>query len=214
MKKTAALTTGPLAPLAVSVLCLCSLWTEGQSAAAEPAFPADLDEVSLAAPPPLNVGALYMMSEWPNLPPMPAPVTFGPAQRGGAGPRPLLWADVPTNCAIYFSPSLGAVFIDDREAVAARMLAESTSELPPLPGEDDPPGGASGGGGGISQWAYTTNQFWLEPLCVASNLFYATLHGTTNGATYIISSTEELSPLSNRTWLVEGSLQGGPDDAT
>ena len=49
---------------------------------------------------------------------------------------------------------------------------------------------------------------------MATNLFNVVLHGTTNGSTYLITSTEALNPQSNRIWLVEGSLQGGTNDAT
>ena len=61
---------------------------------------------------------------------------------------------------------------------------------------------------------YPDGSLWLEPVSVASNLFNVVLHGTTNGSTYLITSTEALNPQSNIIWLVEGSLQGGTNDTT
>ena len=58
--------------------------------------------------------------------------------------------------------------------------------------------------------------FWVEPISVSSNIFNAVLHAPTNNGltTYLITSTESLNPQTNSTWLVEGSLQGGTNDAT
>jgi len=65
-----------------------------------------------------------------------------------------------------------------------------------------------------AQGPYVTTDFYLEPVSVASNLLNVILHNTTNGSTYIITSTEAIDPVTNSIWLVEGSLQGGTNDAT
>jgi hypothetical protein len=196
--------------------CVCAGFSraQAQTPGPEQGFPADLVPTSPTETPPPNLGALYMMSAWPTLPPMPAPLAFGPREGGAAGLRPLVWSGVPTNAAVYYSASWGAVLIDDRAEVAQRMLAQAASDLPPIPGDGDPLGGTSGGGASSAPWPYGTNQFWIEPLCVATNLFYATLHGTTNGSTYLIASTDEFSPLGNSTWSAEGTVLGGLGDAT
>jgi len=142
-------------------------------------------------------------------------------------PLPFNWLD-DSNIVLYVSPSLGinVIFVGDQavnyaqraaEAQVLRLAARAANDEPPLPpggdgnGGDDPGNGWNGG-----PWSYGTNDFYLEAVSVsvASNLFNVVLHGTTNGSTYLITSTEALNPQTNNLWLAEGTLQGGPSGAT
>ena len=139
-------------------------------------------------------------------------------------PLPFNWLGDETNIVLYVSPSYtNAIFVGDldvdyaqraAQAEVLRLVNQAAEGPPPLP---DGGGGTnydSGGGGSWPQRVYATNDFWLEAVSVASNLFNVVLHGTTNGSTYLITSTESLNQPTNCAWLVEGSLQGGPGDAT
>jgi hypothetical protein len=155
-------------------------------------------------------------------------------------PLPCDWLSA-SNPVLYVSPSLGTniIWVGDQdidyaqqaaEAEVLRLAARAADDGPPLPPgvSGGGTGGDSGGGWSGGPWTYGTNDFWLEALSVAgnpvsagsspgsmaSNLFNVILHGTTNGSNYLITSTEAMNPLTNSTWLVEGSLQGGTNDAT
>lgn len=110
---------------------------------------------------------------------------------------------------VFYSASLAAVFWDDRESLAEQMLIEAAGNGNHQMYQQEQQGEELG-----AQGPYGTNDFWLEPVSVVSNLFNAILHNTTNGSTYIISSTEAIDPVTNSVWLVEGSLQGGTNAAT
>jgi hypothetical protein len=141
-------------------------------------------------------------------------------------PMPFNWLADEPDIVLYFSPSRGtnAIWVDDTginyaqraaQAEVLRLAIRAANGGPPMPGEGG--GGGGGGtndGGGWSGPIYGTNDFYLEPLSVASNLFNVILHNTTNGSTYVITSVEALDPATNSVWLIEGSLQGGTNDAT
>jgi hypothetical protein len=139
---------------------------------------------------------------------------------------PFNWLSDP-NIVFYVSPSLGIneIFVGDLDVDYARQAAEAqvlrlasraaAIDAPPAPGGDSGIGGSDPGSdwsGG--PWTYGANDFWLEAVSVTSNLFNVILHGTTNGSTYLITSTEALNPQPNNLWVVEGTLQGGTGAAT
>ncbi len=131
----------------------------------------------------LNAHGVYMMSRWPGCPPLPPPRLSGASPAGATAPRIIGWL-VPTNCTVYYSPSLQALFADDR-ALAAERLAEQAalgapSPLPPGPGDGSGSGGGSGDGTNYSSPSYTTNDLWLEMTNVAAGLAYLNLHNATN----------------------------------
>lgn len=95
--------------------------------------------------------------------------------------------------------------------LAARAANDRLTAADSDGGDSETAPGSSWTGG---PWSYGPNDFWLEAVSVVSNLFNVTLHGTTNGSTYLISSTEALNPQANSVWLDEGSLQGGIGNAT
>jgi hypothetical protein len=170
-------------------------------------LPSDLVPIAVADTPYFspNYYSLQKLSSWP--------------------PLPFIWLST-SNVQLYASPSLGtnAIFVNDldtdyvqlaTEALALRLARRAANDVPPVPGGDDGgSGGDSGGGWNGEPRIYGPNDFVLEPISVASNVFNVILHGTTNGSTYLITSTESLNPQTNRVWLVEGSLQGGTNNAT
>jgi len=147
---------------------------------------------------------------------------------------PCYWLSDQPDVTLYVSPSRGtnAIYVGDQDvdyealreareaALVLRGLATQagldwTDELPPVPGGWEGGGGDDPvGGSGISNWAFGTNQFWIEPVSLVSNLLNAVLWGTTNGHVYVIESTDAVGGPSNSTWLVEGSLPGRPDAGT
>ena len=160
-------------------------------------FPSDRVQVSLSDVPALGAGVLYRMSEYPDSPPFPPSILTDAADSGDNSSGPMGWMPDATNCAIYYSASSGALFVDDREAVAERMLGRAAMNDIGPPGDGGDDGGTNDMGGTWSgaHWIYGTNDFWLEPVSIVSNHFSVALHGTTNGVTYLISSTGALSPL-------------------
>ena len=164
-------------------------------------LPQDLTSISPAEALALNTGRLYRFSSWPNNPPLPPGVLLTDPAIGEDG------SGLATN--VFYSASLAAVFWDDRESLAEQMLIEAAANGNHQMFQQEQQGEELG-----AQGPYGTNDFWLEPVSVGSNLFNAFLHSTTNGSTYLITSTEAIDPVTNSVWQVEGSLQGGTNDAT
>jgi hypothetical protein len=123
-------------------------------------------------------------------------------------PLPFTWLN-DTNVVLYVSPSLGTgvIFVGDLDVDYAqqaaqtqvlRVAARAANDAPPVPGGDSGAGGYdSGSDWSGGPWTYGTNDLWLEAVSVTSNLFNVILHGTTNGSTYLITSTEALNPQTN-----------------
>jgi len=164
-------------------------------------LPQDLTSVSPAQALSLSTGRLYRFSSWPNNPPLPPGVLLTDPAIGEDG------FGLATN--VFYSASLAAVFWDDRESLAEQMLLEAAASGNHQMFQQEQQGEELG-----AQGPYGTDDFYLEPVSVVSNLFNAMLHNTTNGSTYIINSTEAIDPVTNSVWLVEGSLQGGTNDVT
>ena len=171
-------------------------------------LPVDLVPIAASEIPPAvcNYYSLQKFSSWP--------------------PLPFNWLSDP-NIVLYVSPSvsLNAIFVGDLDVDYARQAAEAqvlrlasraaANDAPPAPGGDSGIGGYdSGSDWSGGPWTYGANDFWWEAVSVASNLFNVVLHGTTNGSTYLITSTEALNPQPNNLWVVEGTLQGGTGAAT
>ena len=90
----------------------------------------------------------------------------------------------------------------------------SPDDLPPDPGGWEGSGGDDSSPPASPAAVYPDGSLWVEPVSVVSNRFNALLHGATSGSNFLIISTGELNPPTNSTWQVEGSLQGGTNDAT
>jgi hypothetical protein len=146
-----------------------------------------------------SLGRLYKFSSYvPGYPPLPPGILAGAVDDGSAN---------STN--LFFSASVGAVFWDDRASLVLEMATEQaiSGNLRSFQVQEQQE--ALG-----SQEPYATTDFYLEPVSVTNSLLNLILHGTTNGSTYLITSTEFLDPATNSVWLVEGTLQGGTNDAT
>ena len=148
-------TLGPILTILALTFAVASQSGAGSSAPASFALPAALpaDAVPLPDTPPANVTGLYLLSSLPA-PPLPPPVAYS-RRTPAVAPVPVAWSGVPTNGPAYFSPSLGAVFVDDRLAAAERMLRQADTPVPPIPGDGDwSPGNDPGGGGTWPQRVY------------------------------------------------------------
>jgi hypothetical protein len=161
---------------------------------------------------------------------VPQAATFVSIQFSNLPPIP--WNPYPQLNVYSLSEAPGWYWVDDRavdygalrqqrqmnralRSMESQYGLDSPDDAPPGPGGWEGSGGDDPGPPAASPaYFYPSNSFWLEPVSVASNLFNVILHGTTNGSTYLITSTEALNPQTNSIWLVEGSLQGGTNDAT
>jgi hypothetical protein len=138
-------------------------------------LPQDLTSISMDQALALNLGRLFRVADWPDYPPLPVGVL--PSALG-------VQVDAEGNATnLFYSASLSAIFLDDREWAALQALEaaqgrnhqmsedeEEGNDLPPL----------------------DTTQLYLEITNVASGLAYFNLHNATNQV-YAIWATCDLA---------------------
>jgi len=120
-------------PGALTVVFALSLAAMAQ---AQP-LPPDLVQISPSDAAALSVGRLFRMSSYPNNPPLPPAVLFVIPGLGPDGTGPLDPTSSATNCGVYFSASVQAVFVDDRQAVTEQALAQAAMDGNRLMSEEE-----------------------------------------------------------------------------
>jgi hypothetical protein len=197
----------PITRTALGLTTILLMLSLAPTAQAQPP-PSDLVPIA-ASDIPRSVCNYYSLQKLPSWPSM-----------------PFNWLNSEANVQLYVSPSLGlnVIFVGDQDIDYAQRAAQAqvsrmarraaANDGPPGPGDDGNGGEDPGVDWSGGPWPYGTNDFWLEAVSLGTNLFNVILHGTTNGSTYLILSTESPNLQANSTWLIEGSLQGGTNDGT
>ena len=170
----------------VLVLAVVAGTSFGRSLPAQPAaFPSDLVQIT-SDQVPRSCDSVYSMAYWPGWPPLPP--CFAQVQ----------------GYTLYYSPSMSAVFLDDRLVVGAAMMESSEPDWTPW---------ALGGGGTnsydpgvplepLNDWA-SSNGLYLTISFYTNSDIPVTLHHATAGSIYEFLSSQSLTnPLAN--WASEG----------
>ena len=178
-----------------------------------------------------NTALLAQTAEWRLVPTneIPQSATFASMQLTNVPPLP--WNPYPQLNAYAWSGAPAWIWVDDRlldlsairqqrlmnralRSIESQYGLNSPDDLPPDPGGWEGSGGDDSPPPASPAIVYPDGSLWVEPVSVTGNRFNALLHGATSGSNFLIISTGELNPQTNSAWQVEGSLQGGTNDAT